>query len=99
MWRKPSGQITSASNVGKGDKSDSDALEVGDDYKQIEKKVSLEIPEREKKENQLPMTIEACHVKREEVKVIKTWRSWLKDPNLYKVQKEKQCYISVFWLV
>ena len=33
MWRKPSGQITSASNVGKGDKSDSDALEVGDDYK------------------------------------------------------------------
>ena len=96
MWRKPSGQSADASNVEKGDECDSDELEVGDDHKQNKKKVSLRIPEREQTD-ELSKIVGACHVTRkEEAKVIKTWRSWLKDPNLYKVLSTMS-YISVFF--
>ena len=36
--------------------------------------------------NELGKIVDACHVQNKEVKVLKTWRNWVKDPNLYEVQ-------------
>ena len=43
----------------------------------------------EPKATDLAEVFESCHVEIREVKVLKTWVEWLKDPGLYKVWLER----------
>ena len=51
----------------------------------IPKRASKNNNVAEPKANDLAEVIDSCHVEIREVKVLKTWVEWLKDPGLYKV--------------
>ena len=51
----------------------------------IPKRASKNNNVAEPKVNDLAEVIDSCHVEIREVKVLKTWVEWLKDPGLYKV--------------
>ena len=90
IWRKPSPGSSSITSI-KSCSINGDTL--GENGKQEKKKVSFEesdgkgeIVEAQTR-NDLSTIVDACHVQKEERAVIKTWKSWLKDPHIYKVQK------------
>ena len=66
-----------------------DELEGGDAHNQGKKKVSFENPEEQTENDPLSNVVDAGHVY---VGFSKTWRHWLKDPKLYKVQEERHMF-------
>ena len=49
--------------------------------------MKIEITE---KANTMLEIVDACHMRKEERR-IKTWKDWLKDPSLYRVQTQLLC--------